>query len=156
MQYLKDHAAEKAGRLIFSHTFMVQAPGGRFASFLQCNSFLVSATGIPLVTVGHVYDISPYKKDNSMVHVVEDPAALAHEKILLEKHYYPDAGELLLSKREREVLKYIAEGLSSKQIAARTSISVNTVNNHRNKMLKKTNCRNSYELIIYGVKHYFL
>jgi DNA-binding NarL/FixJ family response regulator len=37
----------------------------------------------------------------------------------------------VLTTREREVLHLIAEGYSSKQIAAQLKVSTNTVNNHR-------------------------
>ncbi|HEX3165392.1 MAG TPA: LuxR C-terminal-related transcriptional regulator, partial [Chitinophagaceae bacterium] len=52
-----------------------------------------------------------------------------------------------------DVLKYLADGLSSKQIAGKLNISINTINNHRKKMLLKTNCKSSAELISYTAKH---
>ena len=52
-----------------------------------------------------------------------------------------------LTKREQEILFYIADGLSSKQIAARLFVSKNTIDNHRGNMLKKLAARNSAELI---------
>jgi DNA-binding CsgD family transcriptional regulator len=52
-----------------------------------------------------------------------------------------------------EILKYMATGQSSKQIADTLSISINTINNHRKSMLSKTNCNSSAELINYAVRH---
>jgi DNA-binding NarL/FixJ family response regulator len=46
-----------------------------------------------------------------------------------------------LTDRERAVLKAIAEGLSSKQIAARLGISRHTVVNHRTRLMKKVGLR---------------
>ncbi len=43
----------------------------------------------------------------------------------------------LLTDREREVLKLIAESHSTKQIAARLGISVKTVDNHRTNLMRK-------------------
>lgn len=58
-----------------------------------------------------------------------------------------------LSSREIEILKHMAEGLSSKQIARILSLSINTVNNHRKSMLSKTNCQSSSELVNFAIRH---
>ncbi len=51
----------------------------------------------------------------------------------------------LLSPRELEVLKLIADGLLSKEIAVRLSISINTVNRHRQNILQKLQVDNAIE-----------
>ena len=55
--------------------------------------------------------------------------------------------ETMLTQREKEILGCIAEGLSSKQIAAKLSISEYTVANHRKNMLMKMGAKNSAELV---------
>ncbi len=62
----------------------------------------------------------------------------------------------LLSKREIEILKWIAEGLNSEEIASKLYISVHTVKTHRKNMLKRTNSSNSSDLVLYGVEHRLL
>lgn len=62
----------------------------------------------------------------------------------------------LLSKREIEILKWIAEGLNSEEIASKLYISVHTVKTHRKNMLKRTNSSNSSDLVLYGVEHHLL
>ena len=52
-----------------------------------------------------------------------------------------------LSKKEREILRQISEGLSSKDIADMMDLSIRTVSNHRANMLKKTGLNNTAELI---------
>lgn len=49
----------------------------------------------------------------------------------------------ILSQRELEVLKYIGEGHTSKEIAEILSISINTVNRHRQNILEKLKVKNS-------------
>ena len=56
----------------------------------------------------------------------------------------------VLSKRETEVLDLISQGLNSKDIAEHLFISVNTVNNHRQKILSKTNSWNSTHALSYA------
>lgn len=51
----------------------------------------------------------------------------------------------LLSHRELEVLKFIADGLLSKEIAERLFISVNTVNRHRQNIFEKLHADNAIE-----------
>jgi len=53
----------------------------------------------------------------------------------------------LLTKRELEFLPYIAQGLSSAEIAQKLEISQLTVRVHRKNILRKTNTRNSTSLI---------
>jgi DNA-binding NarL/FixJ family response regulator len=60
-----------------------------------------------------------------------------------------------LSLREIEMIELIRQGYSSKEIAARTSISVKTVEVHRYNILKKLNLKNAAALVNY-VNHYEL
>jgi DNA-binding CsgD family transcriptional regulator len=52
-----------------------------------------------------------------------------------------------LTKREKEILRLIGEGLSTKMIADKCSISVHTVESHRKHLLEKLDAKNSMELI---------
>ncbi len=56
-----------------------------------------------------------------------------------------------LTGREREILKLIAEGHTSRQIAACLLISLKTVLSHRCKMMKKLDLHNCTELIKYAI-----
>lgn len=58
--------------------------------------------------------------------------------------------ERILSKRETEILKLIASGMLSKEISEKLNISVNTVNTHRQNILKKFNVDTSIEAIRYA------
>lgn len=55
------------------------------------------------------------------------------------------SGETLLSEREREVLGWIEQGLTSKQVAERLAISVHTVSRHRQNILGKLRVGNVVE-----------
>lgn len=58
----------------------------------------------------------------------------------------------LLTEREREVLQLIAEGKSTKQIAADLSVSSKTVESHRRQVMGKLNIRNVAELTKYAIR----
>lgn len=56
----------------------------------------------------------------------------------------------ILSERELEIIKLIGSGLLSKEISEKLHISVNTVNTHRQNILKKFNVDTSIEAIRYA------
>ncbi len=65
---------------------------------------------------------------------------LPDNELLQTGHVYSD--------REFEILKLIASGFDSDQIAKKLFLSVNTVNTHRRNILKKTNNQSTHELVI--------
>ncbi|MBU6157725.1 MAG: response regulator transcription factor [Bacteroidetes bacterium] len=58
-----------------------------------------------------------------------------------------NAGINSLSNRELEIIKYIKDGLSSKEISTELNISLKTVEVHRHNILKKLNLKNSAALV---------
>ena len=58
-----------------------------------------------------------------------------------------------LSKREKEILLKICEGLSNHEIADALFISKRTVDKHRANLLAKTGSKNTASLILYAIKN---
>ncbi len=58
----------------------------------------------------------------------------------------------LLSDRELEVLRLTAEGLRSKEIAAKLNISLKTVETHRAHLMAKLGCNSVVALTLYAVR----
>ncbi len=58
-----------------------------------------------------------------------------------------------LSKREVEILKLICEENTNKEIAEKLFISPRTVEGHRNRILDKTNSKNTVGLVIFAIEH---
>jgi len=58
-----------------------------------------------------------------------------------------------LSRREMEVLRLVAAGLSNRQIAERLSLSEKTVANHLTSILTKTGCGNRAAATAFAVRH---
>ncbi len=56
-----------------------------------------------------------------------------------------------LSERESDVLKWLAKGLSNKEIADKLNISIHTVNTHRRNIMDKTGIKSLAGLTIYAV-----
>jgi DNA-binding NarL/FixJ family response regulator len=59
----------------------------------------------------------------------------------------------LLTQRESQVVKLIAEGATSKEIARTLSISQNTVERHRENVLKKPGMRDRTQLTRFAIRH---
>lgn len=59
----------------------------------------------------------------------------------------------MLSTRERQVLRLIAEGLSAKEIAGELGISTKTVEAHRTSIMRKLGARKATELVRYALRH---
>jgi DNA-binding CsgD family transcriptional regulator len=58
----------------------------------------------------------------------------------------------VLTPREAEIVKLIAEGHSSKQIAAILTISIKTVDRHRANILDKLGMRDRVQLTRYAIR----
>ena len=64
----------------------------------------------------------------------------------------PVPSQLLITRREKEVLLLIAEGLTNAEISAKLFISIPTVNTHRKSLLEKFDAKNTAMLISKATK----
>ena len=58
-----------------------------------------------------------------------------------------------LSSREREVLRYVADGKSNKEIGVILSISTRTVETHRARLMRKLGLHSMNQLVRYAIRH---
>lgn len=58
----------------------------------------------------------------------------------------------LLTNREREVLRLLAEGKSNKEVAGLLNLSLYTVETHRSNILQKLSLHNAADLIFYAIR----
>ena len=61
------------------------------------------------------------------------------------------SNQLVLSNREKEVLKMILEEYSSSKIAEEIGLSIRTVETHRKHILKKTGVKSTIGLVKYAI-----
>lgn len=96
-----------------------------------------------------IVDISPNQEENSTI-----KSQLLNFRtgniIPLE---ITQKAELDLTKRELEVLKLVKQGFLSKEISNKLSISVHTVNTHRQRFLEKLGANNSFEAVSFASKY---
>jgi DNA-binding NarL/FixJ family response regulator len=59
----------------------------------------------------------------------------------------------LVTLREREVLRLIAQGYSNKEAASLLRLSIRTVEKHRERAMGKLNLKSAVELTKYAISH---
>ena len=97
----------------------------------------------PLLGMFLIHDLEPFLVDGTWWYRYQ-----IGDRIFTYHSAHPELQETdILTSRELEILKLIAEGASSKEIAASLFLSVNTVDNHRRNMLKKTGAVDTSALI---------
>ena len=107
-------------------------------------------------------------KSDAGRHLVNAVEALSHHKpyftasvseTLLEAYLKyaakPNEGSVFraLTAREREIVQMLAEGKSNKEIAAKLSISVKTVETHRATVMRKLDINSIVELVHYAIRN---
>ena len=142
---------------IFTCNYRVQCPTGDYRTVLQRSSYIPGKDKTPAGVIGVALDISHYKSDLSIIHTIEKVEktcdGLAHHLVYKKTHpVYPNQ-EQKLTRRENDIIKLLAEGYNSKEIASKLYLSLYTVNNHRKNILNKTGCKCSTALINYAIKN---
>ncbi|ASB47764.1 LuxR C-terminal-related transcriptional regulator [Alkalitalea saponilacus] len=74
------------------------------------------------------------------------------EIIMDEPKAKPKSEEIHLTATETEIVKMIAEGMTTKEIAANKNISFHTVMTHRKNIFRKLSVNSSSELIMYAIR----
>ncbi|SFU27945.1 two-component system, NarL family, nitrate/nitrite response regulator NarL [Pustulibacterium marinum] len=60
--------------------------------------------------------------------------------------------EIILSRREEQILKFVGEGFTSNEIAEKLSIGKSTVDTHRKNILRKINAYGKTDLMRYAIE----
>jgi len=65
----------------------------------------------------------------------------------------PQKKKIELTSRELEIVKFVSQGLINKEIAEILSISIRTVDAHKNNILQKLELKSSIEIVKYAIKN---
>ena len=58
--------------------------------------------------------------------------------------------------REREVIQLVAEGKSSKEVAAVLNLSTKTAETHRSNIMRKLGLHSVQDLVLYAIKNHII
>jgi DNA-binding CsgD family transcriptional regulator len=155
LQMLKTILPDEQQNYVFSYSFRLKNSKGEYANLLQRNCFVKSdSNGMPLLSLGMVVNVEHFKKENPVVQLVEkiNPEDNSCEPVY-KKIYYLKEEQQIISKREKEILLWMAEGFTSNDIANKLFISEHTVINHRKNMLLKCGVNNVAALIAYALRN---
>ena len=157
INFLQELSPSSVQDYSFSFNYRIATKAGDFRTVLQRSTYyLAAADKTPLAAVGFIIDISQYKEDTKIIFTIEkidrNYNSLAKEPIH-KSVYTPDIDHTVLTKREVQVLQCIYGGMNSKQIAEKLFVTIETVYSHRKKMLEKTNCHNTPDLLRYATRH---
>ncbi len=116
------------------------------AAALGAHDYLLKSAPAGLVqsTLQHAFDGKLPPEDSRLAHV----SRMMSQEILAAD--LPP--ELPLTSREAQVLRHVAFGLSNKEIAKSLTISVETVKEHVQNILRKTSCSDRTDAAVRAVK----
>lgn len=65
----------------------------------------------------------------------------------------PESPKTRLTRRQREIVQLLAEGKSSKEVAAQLGLSMKTAETHRANIMRRLDCHSVSELVRYAVRN---
>ncbi len=68
----------------------------------------------------------------------------------------PDIAVPQLTKRESEILRYIAQGYTNRKIAEQLYLSIRTINTHRTNLMQKLDLHDTARLVRYAIENGFV
>jgi DNA-binding CsgD family transcriptional regulator len=132
--------------LKFTFDLRVRKPQGIYIRILQQSVFLeLTDNGAPLLDFSTVTDITPFKKDNRLTLAVYKLSSNYQHQLIHQEDFFHS--NLVFTRRQLEILELVARGLTSKQIAAELYLSIETVKNHRKKILEVSGAKNIAEAV---------
>ncbi|MCE3225467.1 MAG: response regulator containing a CheY-like receiver domain and an DNA-binding domain [Bacteroidetes bacterium] len=118
------------------------SPGAPFQWYLSSVKLLLRDTaGLPLLTISFAIPIEPKN------HVTKKVSRLLEENIFFRRHTAEFAS---LTKREKEIARFMAKGMSSSEISKKLHITVETIKTHRKNIYQKLKIKSSYDLMDYA------
>lgn len=100
--------------------------------------FAYDEAGDPLLSLTFALPLDPNH------HLAEKAERLMEENLMLKDNYQRFAS---LTKREKELLRYIAAGETAGETSSRTFISEKTINTHRRNIKRKLGAKTQYDII---------
>lgn len=134
---------EKLSHKIISEFRMLNAEGRYVRLVEQYQILELDKTGQVWLMM-NIVDISPYQEEDTATFKKQ---LLNFKTGNLLSFEFDNQVSLELTKREQEILQLVKQGLLSKEISDKLSISVHTVNTHRQRFLEKLGANNSVEAI---------
>lgn len=152
---VENHFKKERGQVKVSFDFRLKNAEGRSIRLLYQSLYIeFSCAGKMLYIIGKCSDISHWNKNNDMVLSIAYPSGIKNFHYLSLPQN--DTNTNVFSSLEKKIIKLLAEGSSSKDIAGEMGITFNTANTHRRNMLRKAKVRNTSELVSFAHSHHLV
>lgn len=152
-KYFYSQPVENRPFIKASYTYhFIRKDGSMFDALQQGSTLLFDQEGNAILQFELITDISQLKSGNIPHYYIVDSTDESHVKQIPVKGLFSSkAPKQAVSGAQLRVIRLLARGMSSRQIAAELSLSEHTVNTHRRNILQNTGCSNTAELIRYAV-----
>jgi len=133
--------------VMFSITARVKKEDGNYINLLRNTTILdVNKKNKMTKSYSLLSDISNIKSNNQVMWNCACNGTNTEElvKFVKEKH------KNIFTKKEKEILRYLQQGKNSKTISDILFVSKHTIDTHRRKMLAKSTCSNTVELLSFA------
>ena len=107
--------------------------------------------GFPVIALGIMTDITPHVHSDKVVFSILKCKDGETTTLFTSENKMRTIDNISI--REQEVLVGILKGMTSKQLSEQLFLSLHTINAHRRNLLKKTNSKNTFELIEFAMQH---
>jgi len=146
----------------FEGEYRLLMPEGGMKRLRYVGHPIALAPGKPKEYVGTVVEVTSEESARTRVSALLDEMralvawmmlAVYRAEELARPQHVSDASQSLITPREREVVRLIAEANTSKQIASRMGIGVKTVESHRTNIMRKLQLHSATELVRYAIRN---
>lgn len=132
---------EQRGKLRFSYNLRIKAADNSYVTILRQSNFLsFTDDGKPALEYINCTDITQYRF-NSSINLAIHRLSPSGIYVLCHETEFSDS-QHKLSKREMEVLELARQGYTSKEIAEKLYLCIETVKSHRKHIIAKTGSGN--------------
>lgn len=148
-KYLGEHSSRETPGLNYRFTCCsrLKNAAGTYAWYLIDSAVIhVDENGSPVKTLITCTNIDQFKKDECIYYNILRKNGEGVYEVVFEGSEHNDRAVSNLTPREIEIINLISRGSSNKQIADKLSIALHTVQTHRKRILKKTQCKGTAEL----------
>ena len=144
--------ADKRQGYRFSRKYRLRKSDGNYICLLEQNTILqTDSHGNITHLLSACTDISEVININNVVATVQAAPGQPEPEVVSEPKRVQFKSKL--SKREKQIVRLVAEGYSSKVIADQLFISFHTVNTHRKNIICKTHSKNTSGLVQYAISN---